>query len=153
MNRTKLLGTLRGLFIRDLGRFEGQLDLRIPPPPCKRKWWQWLFPLRPEAIILSTFTYIDKNGVRWEALPGTRINGLSSPWCLWRLMPPFEWRGIRASAIHDANCLYRNHPSWKVHQAMYRAMRCDNMSLLRAWTAWFLVRTFGPRFPGTLNEK
>ena len=130
--------------MKNLDRFEGQLDLRILPPPHKRKWWERLFPHQPRAIVLNLFTYIDKDGVRWEAPAGTRINGLSSPWCLWRLMPPFAWRAIRPSAIHDAGCTYCTRPSWAVH----KAMKCENAGPARAWITWFLIRAFGPRFPG-----
>ena len=139
--------------MKNFGKFEGQLDLRILPPPRKRQWWEWLFPRRPKVTILSLFAYIDKDGVRWEAPVGTKINGLSSPWCLWRLMPPFAWRGIRPSAIHDAGCTYCTRPSWAVHLAMYRAMKCENASPMRAWITWFLIRTFGPRFSGTFDEQ
>ena len=139
--------------MKNFGKFQGELDLRVLPPPAKRAWWEFLFPRRPEVMVLKNFTYIDKDDKHWEARPGTKINGLSSPRFFWRLMPPFEWRGIKAAAIHDAGCTYCIEPSQKVHQAMYRVMRRDNMSPFRAFIAWFLVRSFGPRFDGMTPEQ
>jgi len=128
------------------GKFVGHLDLRILPPPKKRRWWEWLFPRRPIAQVLSDFEFVEPDGTRWLARHGDLINGISSPWCLWRLMPPFAWRTIRSSALHDPACENKTRPSWQTHRMLYRAMRCDHASPIRAWVAWILVRVFGPRF-------
>ena len=130
------------------GHFEGSLNLRVHPPPGKRLWWEWLFPRRPQVTVLSKFVFVEPDGTRWISSGGDVVNGLSSPWCLWRLMPPFAWRGVRASALHDSACVNRIRPSWRTHRMMYRAMRCDNESPLRAWVTWKLIRFFGPRFFG-----
>ena len=132
----------------DWGEFVTDLDIRVIPPPEKRLWWEWVFPRRPRVVLLRTFIYAGPGGSRWSSLIHEKINGLSTPRFFWRLMPPFEWRGIRASALHDSACERKDQPSWRVHRMMYRAMRCDHMSPPRAWVAWAVARLFGPRFPG-----
>ncbi len=136
----------------DWGEFTTELEIRILPPPKKRFWWEWIFPRRPQARLLSTFTYWEPDGARWESRRNEKLNGLSTPRVFWRLMPPFSWRGIRAAALHDPACERREMPSWRVHRMMYHAMRCDNESPPRAWVAWAVVRAFGPRFPGTKSH-
>ena len=133
---------------KNWGHFEGHCDVRILPPPAKRRWWEWVFPRRPQLIVLSKFSYIDPNGKRWQVEPGDPVNGLSTPCLFWRLMPPFAWREVRGSVIHDPECEVQVSPSPEVHTMIYAAARCDNASPLRAWLMWFGVRFFGPRFPG-----
>jgi len=129
------------------GHFEGRLLLEIPPPPSKRKWWEWFLPLRPQAIVRSDFSFVEPDGTKWVARDGDEFNGISSPWCFWRLMPPFSWREIRAAVLHDPECVRRTKPSWRVHRMLRLAMRCDHASPLRAWIAWVAVIIGGPRFP------
>ena len=135
----------------DWGEFTTELEIRILPPPKKRLWWEWIFPRRPQARLIEPFTYTEPGPYRlpWTSWDNEEINGLSSPRVFWRLMPPFSWRGIRASALHDPACVRKERPSWQVHRMMYYAMRCDNESPPRAWVAWAVVRVFGPRFSGT----
>lgn len=131
------------------GRFTDTLDLRVDVPPRNRKWWEFIFPRRPQLTVLSeNFAYIDSDGEEWPAPKWTRTNGASSPWLLWRLMPPFDWRTIYAAVVHDPACVNRDRPSTETHRMLYFAMRCQGVSPLRAWGAWFLARCFGPRFPG-----
>lgn len=130
------------------GHFEGHCDVRILPPPAKRRWWEFIFPRRPQLMVLSTFSYIDQKGKRWEVRPGTKVNGLSTPCIFWRLMPPFSWREVRGSVIHDPECEAKRNPSPAVHKMLHAAARCDNSSPLRAWFMWCGVRGFGPKFSG-----
>ena len=128
------------------GRFYGNLDLRILRPPSTHRWWEWLIPTRPLAQVMSDFEFVEPDGTHWATGYGDITNGISTPWCFWRLMPPFAWREIRASALHDKACTVKSRPSWRVHRMMYHAMRCDHASPIRAWTAWCILRVFGPRF-------
>ncbi len=137
------------------GHFEGVLNLHVTEPPDRREWWECFFPRRPCLIVASYgFSYVDPDGRRWAVPYGSYVNGLTTPWFLWRLMPPFSWREIWASVVHDVACfkegdvIVDGEPAsfQEVHQVLYLAMRCKHVHPVRAWWAWLGVRMFGPRF-------
>ena len=105
-----------------------------------------MLPRRPIATVVTEIEYLDPAGLLWVCFPGEEVNGLSTPWFFWRLLPPFSWRGIRPSILHDVACTNKSRTSKQVHDMLYYAMRCENVSAIRAYIVWRVVTWFGPRF-------
>lgn len=129
-----------------MSHFLGECDLRFPAPPTRLARWEWLCPRRPEAIVLAEIQFIDPKCRVWRAAKGSHTNGLSSPWWLWWIVPPFSGRGIRAAVLHDVACQQKRQPSPLVHAMFYHAARADGAHPIRAWVGWVFIRLFGPKF-------
>jgi len=98
--------------------------------------------------LLQDAAYKDPNGRIWYVDKGHKVNGLSVPWFLWRVQPPFVGRARNASVFHDVHCDLKAFPSPEVHMMFYNIMRMDGVNRVQAFDRWLMVRLFGPRFPG-----
>lgn len=116
------------------GYFIGDVDLRLVG--ARR------------AILLADFTFVDGNGVRWEAKAGDEVDGSSIPWLIQRWMGS-PWVGLHrfASVTHDVYCVSKQRPSEMVHKMYYDA--CRAASEPKAWWLYHGILLGGPKFPGT----
>jgi hypothetical protein len=97
--------------------------------------------------LKQPFTYVDPNGVIWEAPPGSRVDGASIPRFFWTSIGgPFEGPYRDASVIHDVACVQKSRPWRDVHRAFYTAMRASAVGRIQAKIMYAAVFHFGPRW-------
>ena len=86
-----------------------------------------------EMELVEPFTYIDPNGRRWTAAPGSVINGASIPSAFWSVIGgPFEGRFRKASVLHDVACEKQTEAWQEVHRMFYNACRCSRVGVGKA---------------------
>lgn len=73
---------------------------------------------------------------------GFRVNGLSVPRILWRLVQPFEPLSREASVVHDWLCV-RGEPWGYAAWVFWAAMRANGVGPVKAWLRWAAVRYVG----------
>jgi len=98
--------------------------------------------------LLEPFAYVDPNGVRWDATPGTRIDGASIPQFAWSIIGgPFEGKYRAASIVHDVACNERTHDWQDVHLMFRNGMLAAGVDSRIASIMYAAVYHFGPRWP------
>lgn len=108
---------------------------------------EWLEPDR-KMRLLARFSYIDPNGLEWEAPKGWIIDGASIPRFAWSVIGgPYDGRYRNASVIHDVACEQKAKPWEEVHETFYYAMLASGVERWRAKTMYAAVYHFGPRWP------
>jgi len=112
---------------------------------------EWLEPDR-KMRLLAPFTFIDPNGVEWQAPRGWVIDGASIPRFAWSVVGgPFDGKYRNASVIHDVACDQKKQPWESVHEAFYWAMLASDVEPWRAKVMYAAVYHFGPRWPRTVT--
>lgn len=107
---------------------------------------EWLDDGRNMRLV-EPFSYVDSQGVVWDAPAGTIINGASIPWLFWRFIgSPLTGLYRRASIPHDAACTERSRDWRAVHRMFYEAMRTEGCEWWRANLMYWAVRLFGPKW-------
>jgi len=97
--------------------------------------------------LVEPFAYLDPRGTRWDAPPGTGIDGASIPRPFWTVIgSPFTGGFRNASVVHDVACLERDRPWRTVHWMFYEACRCGGVGVVKAKTMYYAVFHFGPRW-------
>lgn len=107
--------------------------------------WRGLFSRKME--LLSDFAFVDKYGVKWEAMKGTVVDGSSIPRWLWPFIgSPFVGMHRRASVLHDPACVIKNRPYEQVHQMYEDACIADGVIEAKAKTMHKAIKLGGPRW-------
>lgn len=107
----------------------------------------WVRDSRDE-VIQRRATFVDPKGMHWEIYENDRINGLSVPRFLWRVLMPYEGRFREASAFHDVWCELRTRSSVLTHWMFFQALRANGADRYRSWLAWVATNIAGPVFLG-----
>lgn len=128
------------------GELIGECILKPVRPPAKRAWWELFFSRRPLFVLVSSFTFIDPRGRKWECRKGGETNGMSIPWWLLWLIPAVTGRSVVAFVVHDVACEKRRFSRAVTAYGFWCVLRWDNVHPIRAWLAWLGVRYGGPRF-------
>lgn len=90
------------------------------------------------------FSFIDRHGVEWSALPGLVSDGATIPRLVWPLIGgPFEGDHRRAAILHDAAYASQDRPRWRADAMFFAAMRCDGEALADSIVMYLAVRLFG----------
>jgi hypothetical protein len=98
--------------------------------------------------LLEPFAYVDPRGVRWEAPPGTRIDGASIPQFAWSIIGgPFEGKYRAPSIVHDVACEEKKHDWQDVHRMFLDGMLAAGVDSRIASIMYAAVYHFGPRWP------
>jgi hypothetical protein len=98
--------------------------------------------------LLSDFSYIDPQGIQWNAPKGSIIDGASIPKIAWSIIGgPFEGRYRNASIIHDVACEEEKKTWESVHEVFYCAMIASEVLPTLALVMYAAVYHFGPRWP------
>jgi Protein of unknown function (DUF1353). len=101
--------------------------------------------------LLSSFSFVDPSGQKWEAPKDWVVDGASIPQFAWSFIGgPFEGRYREASVIHDVGCDQKTRPWNAVHEAFYWAMRASRVESWRAKVMYAAVYHFGPRWERTV---
>ena len=104
----------------------------------------WLDQPRKMKLI-NKVSFIDNDGVRWEAPENSIVDGASIPRLFWRFIgSPFVGKYRRASVIHDVYCVTQSKPHKQVHKMFYNAMRCDGVGRFKAKAMYLAVKIGGP---------
>jgi Protein of unknown function (DUF1353) len=104
-------------------------------------------------ILVQPFAYIAPNGIRWDAPPGSRVDGASIPQFAWSIIGgPFEGKYRKASIVHDVACVARTQPWQSVHEAFYTAMLASGVDSIKAKIMYAAVYHFGPRWVRQIVE-
>ena len=91
--------------------------------------------------VLEPFWYIDPAGRRWDAPPGTVINGASIPRTLWSSVgSPYTGDYRRAALVHDAAVGKEGVLRAEADAMFYSACLCGGCSLLQAKLLYAGVR-------------
>jgi hypothetical protein len=107
---------------------------------------QW----RPDGrtmTLLEDFSYVDPDGLVWNAPKGLVTDGASIPKLAWSLIGgPFEGQYRDAAVVHDAACDRKDRTWEAVHEMFYRAMLTSHVDLTKAKIMYAAVYHFGPRW-------
>jgi outer membrane protein OmpA-like peptidoglycan-associated protein len=97
--------------------------------------------------LLAEYTYVDRSAKHWDAPAGAVVDGASIPQFLWSFIGgPFEGRYRKASVTHDVECA-RETEDWRaVHRMFFDAMRCSEVTVVRATIIYAAVYHCGPRW-------
>lgn len=107
---------------------------------------QWLNDGRTMKL-LTKFTFIDPQEIRWEAPVASIVDGASIPKFAWSIIGgPFEGKYRDASVIHDVACAQKVRPWESVHEVFYNAMRTSGVGVIKAKIMYAAVYHFGPRW-------
>ena len=97
--------------------------------------------------LLEDLSFVDKNGVLFQAPKGYKTDGASIPWPLWSVIgSPFTGNYVSSAIIHDVYCDLKSR-DWKlVHRTFYDAMIAEGSPSLLAKVMYFGVYRFGPKW-------
>ncbi len=91
--------------------------------------------------VIEPFWYLDPNGRRWDALPGTVTNGASIPRTLWSSVgSPYTGDYRRAALVHDAALGQEGVLRAEADTMFYFACLCGGCSALQAKLLYAGVR-------------
>jgi hypothetical protein len=106
---------------------------------------KWMVDGSRDMTLDEAVLFISPDRRRHYVPGGFRLNGLSAPRLLWRLVQPFEPLTREASVVHDWLCV-RGEPWGYGAWVFYHAMRANGVGPIRAWIRWAAVRWFGVWF-------
>jgi hypothetical protein len=97
--------------------------------------------------LLEPFSFVNAEGVRWEAPKGSIVDGASIPRFAWSIIGgPFEGKYREASVIHDVACIQKARPWQEVHRTFYEAMMANGVNKTLAKIMYGAVYHYGPRW-------
>lgn len=103
---------------------------------------KWCVDGTRDMVLDESVLYISPDRRRHYVDAGFRLNGLSAPRILWRVVQPFEALTREASVVHDYLCVRRepwNYAAW----VFYHAMRANGVGPFKAFIRWAAVRFVG----------
>lgn len=121
----------------EVGRFVGSLQLEMLTDKKKKR----------EAKLLSDYSFIDFNSMKWDVPEGTVVDGASIPQVLWSAVgSPWGDSYRNASVIHDYYCDKKSAPWQNVHRMFYEGCLANGINKAKAMELYAAVYCFGPRW-------
>jgi hypothetical protein len=107
---------------------------------------EWL-PDGRHMKLQEAVSYVDPDGLEWQAPAGLVTDGASIPWPLWSVIgSPFAGEYRYAAVIHDHYCETKSRPWRDVHKTFHLASLAGGTPQSRALVMYYAVYRFGPRW-------
>jgi hypothetical protein len=96
---------------------------------------------------MQPLSYVDSNGLSWDAPAGAMVDGASIPQAFWSILGgPYEGKYRYASVLHDWYCDRRTRGWRAVDRMFYEAMRTSGVDEATAKAMYLAVVWAGPRW-------